>query len=165
MPIPKTENEFDSKNYRLILLLSITNKILKRPIHGKSSFAICLPSVRESVRILFLKLTIQTSTNDWLELLESGIQAAAVFFCFCFCFCFDSVSHKASIEKLQAWMSTFWNWYWLLHKLYAVCCSEWCIFKASPCHFRWSVLGPLLFLFTSTESTELLNYHYHLRAN
>ena len=42
--------------------------------------------VRESVRILFLKLTIQTSTNDWLELLESEIQAAAVFVCLCLLF-------------------------------------------------------------------------------
>ena len=49
-------------------------------VHLQSAYPL---SDRESVRILFLKLTIQTSTNDWLELLESGIQAAAVFVCFC----------------------------------------------------------------------------------
>ena len=49
------------------------------------------------------KSTIQallTAANDWLEMMESGIEAAAVFFDFTKAF--DSVPHKALIEKLQA---------------------------------------------------------------
>ena len=41
-----------------------------------------------------------TATNDWLEMMESGIEAAAVFFDFTKAF--DSVPHKPLIEKLQA---------------------------------------------------------------
>ena len=39
-----------------------------------------------------------TATNDWLEMMESGIEAAAVFFDFTKAF--DSVPHKPLIEKL-----------------------------------------------------------------
>ena len=35
VPIPKTENKSDAKNYRPISLLSVTSKILERHIHGK----------------------------------------------------------------------------------------------------------------------------------
>ena len=41
-----------------------------------------------------------TATNDWLEMMESGIEAAAVFFDFTKAF--DSVPDKPLIEKLQA---------------------------------------------------------------
>ena len=37
----------------------------------------------------------------WLEMMESGIEAATVFFV-CFCFLFLTVPHKALIEKLPA---------------------------------------------------------------
>jgi len=46
------------------------------------------------------KSTIQallTATNDWLEMMESGIEAGAVFFDFTKAF--NSVPHKALIEK------------------------------------------------------------------
>ena len=48
------------------------------------------------------KSTIQallTATSDWLEMVESGIEAAAVFFDFTKAF--DFVPHKPLIEKLQ----------------------------------------------------------------
>ena len=35
VPIPKTDNKSDAKNYRPISLLSVTSKILERHIHGK----------------------------------------------------------------------------------------------------------------------------------
>ena len=96
-----------------------------------------------------MKLTIQTSTNHWLELLESGIQAAAVFF-FDFTKAFDSVSHKALIGKLQAWMCTLWNARILTpHKPY-----EYVVVNgvsSKPLHV--------------ISSGQLLNYHYHLRVN
>ena len=41
-----------------------------------------------------------TATNDWLEMMESGIKAAAVLFDFTKAF--DPVPHKPLIEKLQA---------------------------------------------------------------
>ena len=44
--------------------------------------------------------TLLTATNDWLKMMESGIEAAAVFFDFTKAF--DSVPHKPLIEKLQA---------------------------------------------------------------
>ena len=49
------------------------------------------------------KSTIQallTATNDWLKMMESGIEAPGVYFDFTKAF--ESVPHKAFIEKLQA---------------------------------------------------------------
>ena len=105
VPIPKTENKSDAKNYRPISLLSITSKILERHIHGKifmhlqsayplseSQWGFC--SGKSTIKALL------TATNDWLEMMESGIEAAAVFFYFTKAF--DSVPHKPVIEKLQA---------------------------------------------------------------
>ena len=105
VPIPKTENKSDAKNYRPISLLSVTSKILERHIHGKILMHLqsAYPLSANQWGFCSGKSTIQallTATNDWLEMMESGIEAAAVFFDFTKAF--DSVPHKPLIEKLQA---------------------------------------------------------------
>ena len=103
VPIPKTENRSDAKNYRPISLLSVTSEILERHIHGKILMHLqsAYPLSESQWGFCSGKSTIQallTATNDWLEMMESGIEAAAVFFDFTKAF--DSVPHKPLIEKL-----------------------------------------------------------------
>ena len=104
VPVPKAENKSDAKNYRPISLFSVTSKILERHIHGKILMHLqsAYPLSESQWGFCSGKSTIQallTATNDWLEM-ESGIEAAAVFFDFTKAF--DSVPHKPLIEKLQA---------------------------------------------------------------
>ena len=105
VPIPKTENKSDAKNYRPISLLSVTSKILERHIHGKILMHLqsAYPLLESQWGFCSGKSTIQallTATNDWLEMMESGIEAAAVFFDFTRAF--DSVPHQPLTKKLQA---------------------------------------------------------------
>ena len=102
VPIPKNGNKTDAKNYRPISLLSVISKVLERHIHGKIlvhlqtayplSDGFC--SGKSTVQALL------TATNDWFHMMESGIEAGAVFFDFTKAF--DCVPHKALIEKLPA---------------------------------------------------------------
>ena len=102
---PKTENKSDAKDYRAISLLSVTGKILERHIHGKILMHLqsAYPLSESQWGFCSGKSTMQallTATNDWQEMMESGIEAAAVFFDFTKAF--NSVPHKPLIEKLQA---------------------------------------------------------------
>ena len=84
VPIPKTENKSDARNYRLILLLSVTSKVWERHIQGKILMHLQSAYALSESHWEFCsgKSTIQallTATNDGLEMMEPGIEAAAVF--------------------------------------------------------------------------------------
>ena len=95
--------------------------------------------------------------------MESGKGAAAVFLAF------DSVPYKALIEKTAShWPGPCAMDYQLPHKpyIYAVCCSDWCCFKVSSCHFLCATgVCPGSPSFPSFTPMQLLSCHYHLRAS
>ena len=73
------------RKFRPISLLLVTSKILERHIHGKILMHLqsAYPLLESQWGFCYGKSTIQallTATNDWLEMVESGIEAAAVFF-------------------------------------------------------------------------------------
>ena len=96
------------------------------------------------MRILFLNLTIQTSTNDWLELLESEIQAAAVVFFFLLTLPkhLTLCPTKLRLENckpgcLPCEMDTDY-----LTNCMQYVCSEWCIFKSLSMSFPVAMVCP-----------------------
>ena len=91
--------------------------------------------------------------TDCMEMMESGIETAAVIFNFTKTF--GSVPHKPRLKNCKplAWMSIFCNGL-LTTSQTSVCCSE------RPRGLSW---GP--FQFSSFTSMELLSYKCHLRSN
>ena len=163
VPIPKAENKSDAKNYRPILLLSVTSKILERHIHGKILMHLqsAYPLSANQWGFCLGKSTIQallTATNDWLEMMESGIEAAAVFFDFTKAF--DSV-RKPLIEKLQAidldaylvqWITDYLTNRMQYVVVIGVASKPLSVISGVP---QGSVLGPLLFLIFINGIAEL----------
>ena len=100
-----------------------------------------------------------TATNDWLEMMESGIEAAAVFFDFTKAF--DPVSHKPLIEKLQAigldvylvkWITDYLTNRMQYVVVNGVASKPLSAISGVP---QGSVLGPLLFLIYINGIAEL----------
>lgn len=105
VPIPKGIEDLSSpKNYRPISLLSIISKILERLIHSKVLKHLQDSNILSNSQWGFSagKSTVGAllaATNDWLDILERGMDIGAVFFDITKAF--DSVPHRLLIKKLH----------------------------------------------------------------
>ena len=104
VPIPKSADKGNLKNYRPILLLPLLSKLLEKHICGLlsdflQSSTLIHDSQRGFQRSKSSTTALLDTTHNWFQLLESGSDIGAVFFDFRKAF--DSVPHRALIKKLE----------------------------------------------------------------
>lgn len=104
VPVPKSNNHANPSNYRPISLLPTLSKLLEHHIHFLLSEQLSSlhPISNAQWGFQSRKSTVTallTSTYEWFQQLEAGVEVCTVFFDLRKAF--DSVPHRALLEKLK----------------------------------------------------------------